>query len=78
MDQEYVRSNSFIETRLKLLIDWDPTILMDGHDRYRNLYLTYIKPFDIRMSYYPTELGFVFHRTPFRADCDKLETKKVL
>lgn len=69
------REISFIETRLRLLIDWYPNCLTSYERMYRIQDLLGIQnhdAFDLRMfeiifemgmSYFPTKLGFVFHKS---------------
>lgn len=99
------RSMDFFETRLRLLIHWYPTTLMQIHSSSSPFYLDpfpfatasprlprhpvllqellefegYISPplklrafkvlFELGMSYYPEQLGFVFHGSTFGRAC---------
>jgi len=71
------RESSFTETRLRLLIDWNPSMLMEfrkdtpllcgflGYYTLSNNECSVLRMiefiFELGMSHFPSELGFVFH-----------------
>jgi hypothetical protein len=75
---------AFIETRLRFLVDSDPSVLR-AYDKYYSLLYKnagglrkFENIFYLGMTYFPMDLGFLFHKSTFQGICSYLhDTERI-
>jgi hypothetical protein len=76
------RESAFIETRLRLLFEWNPTLLQEfgrssnyWYPNFSNRIFELV--FELGTSHFPGQVGFVFHNANYSNFCNWFGTKRV-